>query len=219
LAPISHGLQILRLNGGDGRTVKSVTELLERQVGHLVGLVDDLLDMNRISRGKIELRRRRIELASVVADAVEIARPLSERMEHELTVMVPPEPICLYADPLRLAQVVGNLLNNACKFSEKRGHIRLSVEREGEQAVIRVRDNGIGIAADQLSLIFDMFMQADVSIERSVSGLGIGLALVKSLVEMHAGTVEAHSAGVGHGSEFVVRLPIMVEAPTERAGG
>ena len=213
LAPIRHGLQIMRLAGGDAQTVKSVTELMERQAGHLMGLVDDLLDVNRISRGKIELRRERIELAAVVKDAVEIARPLSERMEHELTVTVPAEPICVNADPLRLAQVVGNLLNNACKFTEKRGRVRLSVEREAEQAVIRVRDNGIGIAADQLPLIFNMFMQADVSIERSVSGLGIGLALVKSLVEMHGGTVEAHSAGVGHGSEFVVRLPVTAEAP------
>ena len=214
LAPIRHSLQIMRLGGGDARTVKSITELMERQVGHLMGLVDDLLDVNRISRGKIELRRERIELAAVVTDAVEIARPLSERMQHELTVTLPAEPICVNADPLRLAQVVGNLLNNACKFTEKRGRVRLSVEREGEQAVIRVRDNGMGIAADQLPRIFDLFMQVDVSIERSVSGLGIGLALVKSLVEMHGGTVEAHSAGVGHGSEFVVRLPITAEAPT-----
>jgi PAS domain S-box-containing protein len=214
LAPIRQGLQIMRLAGGDAQTVKSVTALMERQVGHLMGLVDDLLDVNRISRGKIELRRERIGLAAVVTDAVEIARPLSEGREHELTVTVPAEPICVNADPLRLAQVVSNLLNNACKFTEKRGRIRLSVEREGEQAVIRVRDNGIGIAADQLPRIFDMFMQADVSIERSVTGLGIGLALVKSLVEMHGGTVEAYSAGVGHGSEFVVRLPITAEAPT-----
>jgi PAS domain S-box-containing protein len=214
LAPIRHSLQIMRLAGGDAQTVKSITELMERQVGHLMGLVDDLLDVNRISRGKIELRRERIELAAVVTDAVEIARPLSERMQHELTVTVPAEPICVNADPLRLAQVVGNLLNNACKFTEKRGRVRLSVEREGEQALIRVRDNGMGIAADQLPLIFDMFMQADVSIERSVSGLGIGLSLVKSLVEMQGGTVDAYSAGVGHGSEFVVRLPITAEAPT-----
>jgi len=214
LAPIRHSLQIMRLAGGDAQTVKSVTELMERQVGHLMGLVDDLLDVNRISRGKIELRRERIELAAVVTDAVEIARPLSERMQHELTVTVPAEPICVNADPLRLAQVVGNLLNNACKFTEKQGRVRLSVEREGEQAVIRVRDNGMGIAADQLPRIFDLFMQVDVSIERSVSGLGIGLSLVKSLVEMQGGTVDAYSAGVGHGSEFVVRLPITAEAPT-----
>jgi PAS domain S-box-containing protein len=213
LAPIRHSLQIMRLSGGDAQTLKSVTELMERQVGYLVGLVDDLLDINRISLGKIELRRERIELASVIRNAVEIVRPMSERMEHELTVAVPLQPIYLNADPLRLTQVVGNLLNNACKFTEKGGRIRLSVEREHEQAVIRVRDNGRGIAADQLPLIFNMFMQAEVSIERSVSGLGIGLALVKNLVKMHDGTVEAHSAGVGHGSEFVVRLPITAEAP------
>jgi PAS domain S-box-containing protein len=214
LAPISHGLQVIRLSGGNAQTVGSVTELLERQVGHLVGLVDDLLDVSRINRGKIALRCSRVELRSVVTDAVEIARPLSERMEHELTVAVPPEPIYLNADQLRLTQVIGNLLNNACKFTKEGGRIRLSVEREGEQAVLRVRDNGIGIAANKLPLIFDMFMQADMSIERSVSGLGIGLALVKNLVEMHAGIVEAHSAGVGQGSEFVVRLPIAAEAAT-----
>jgi PAS domain S-box-containing protein len=214
LAPIRHGLHIMRLAGGDGQTIKSVTGLMERQVGHLVRLVDDLLDVHRISQGKIELRRGRIEVAAVVTDAVEATRPLSERMEHELTVIVPPEPICVNADPLRLAQVVGNLLNNACKFTKRRGRIRLRVEREGEQAVIRVRDNGMGIAADQVPRIFDMFMQADVSLEPSVSGLGIGLALVKNLVEMHGGTVEARSAGVGYGSEFVVRLPIMVDALT-----
>ena len=129
-------------------------------------------------------------------------------MDHELTVTLPPQPMYLNADPTRLAQVVGNLLNNACKFTDKGGRIWLTVEREGEQAVIRVRDTGIGIAADQLPRIFEMFTQVDTSLERSVSGLGIGLTLVKNLVEMHGGTVEAHSAGVGQGSEFVVRLPI-----------
>ena len=212
LAPISHGLQIMRFTAGDAQTVKSVTELMERQVGHLARLVNDLLDMSRVNQGKIELRRARIELASVVADAVEIARPLCDLMGHELTVTVPREPICLNADPLRLAQVLGNLLNNAGKFSERGARIHLSVELEGEQAVVRVRDNGIGIAPDHLPQIFDMFMQADVSIERSAHGLGIGLALVKRLVEMHGGRVEAHSGGLGQGSEFVVRLPIMLEA-------
>ena len=212
LAPLSHGLQILRLSSGNPQTVKSMTDLMKRQVDHLVGLVDDLLDMNRISQGKIELHRAKIELASVVTDAVDIARPLSERRKHELTVTLPTEPICVYADPLRLAQVIRNLLNNACKFTEQGGRIRLNVERAGEQAVIRVLDNGIGIAPDQLPLVFDLFMQGDVSMERSFSGLGIGLALVKTLVEMHDGTVEAHSAGVGGGSEFVVRLPIVFEA-------
>ena len=145
---------------------------MERQVGQMVRLVDDLLDVSRISRGKIELRRGRVELASVVHHAVEAARSLCESMEHELTVTLPPQPVYLNADPTRLAQVVGNLLNNACKFTDQGGRISLTVEREGEQAVIRVRDNGIGIAADQLPRIFDMFTQVDTSLERSVGGLG-----------------------------------------------
>ena len=215
LATIRSGLQVMRLT--DAPAVNRVTALMERQVGHLVGLVDDLLDVNRISRGKIELHRGRIELATIVQTAVESARSLSERMGHELIVTLPSEPICVHVDPIRLVQVVGNLLNNACKFTEKGGRIRLSVEREGEQAVIRVRDNGMGIAADQLSPIFEMFTQADASMERSNSGLGIGLALVQDLVKMHGGTVEAQSAGLGQGSEFVVRLPVAVEAPPMRS--
>jgi signal transduction histidine kinase/ActR/RegA family two-component response regulator len=217
LATIRSGLQVMRLT--DAPAVNRVTALMERQVGHLVGLVDDLLDVNRISRGKIELHRGRIELATIVQTAVESARSLSECMGHELIVTLPSEQICVYVDPIRLVQVVGNLLNNACKFTEKGGRIRLSVEREGEQAVIRVRDNGMGIAADQLSPIFDMFMQADASMERSNSGLGIGLALVQDLVKMHGGTVEAQSAGLGQGSEFVVRLPIAPEAPPTPSAG
>jgi CheY-like chemotaxis protein len=134
-------------------------------------------------------------------------------MGHELTVTVQPPPLYLNADPTRLVEVVGNLLNNACKFTDKGGRISLTVERESGQAVIRVRDTGIGIAADQLPRIFDMFTQVDTSLERSVSGLGIGLTLVKKLVEMHDGAVEAHSAGMGQGSEFVVRLPILAETP------
>ena len=212
LAPISNGLQIIRQSPEDAQTVKSVTELIERQVGNLVGLVNDLLDVNRISLGKIELNRAEVELASVVKDAVELTRPLSDQMGHELTVRMPRAPILVSADRLRLGQVLSNLLNNACKFSERGARIGLIVERDAEQAVIRVRDNGIGIDADQLPLVFDLFMQSDASIKRSVGGLGIGLALVKNLVEMHSGTVEAHSAGTGQGSEFVVRLPITAQA-------
>lgn len=215
LATIRAGLQVQRLTGNDAQAANSVTELMERQVGHLVGLVDDLLDVNRIGRGKIELRRARVELATVVNAAVETARSLIERRGHQLILAVPPEPIWLKADPLRLAQVVGNLLDNASKFTEHGGCIRLTVALQGEEAIIRVRDNGAGIAADQLPFVFDMFMQAEVAIQRSGTGLGIGLALVKNLVELHGGTVEAHSAGVGHGSEFVVRLPITHEAPQQ----
>jgi CheY-like chemotaxis protein len=180
----------------------------------MVRLVDDLLDVSRISRGKVELRRERVELASVVNHAVEAARTLIQCLEHELTVTLSKQPIYLNADATRLTQVLGNLLNNACKFTDKGGQILLTVERESEQAVIRVRDTGTGIAAEQLPRIFDMFMQVDTSLERSVSGLGIGLTLVKNLVEMHDGAVEVHSAGIGQGSEFIVRLPIMLESPT-----
>lgn len=214
LAPIRNALQIMRLKGGHGEADISATEMMERQVGQMVRLVDDLLDVSRISRGKIELRRGRIELASAVNHAVEAVRSQCRKMDQELIVSLPAEPIYLHADPTRLAQVVGNLLNNACKFTDKGGRITLTVEREGRQAVIRVRDNGIGIVADQLPRLFEMFMQVDTSLERSVSGLGIGLTLVKSLVELHGGTVEAKSPGWGQGSEFVVRLPIMVETPS-----
>ncbi len=213
LAPIRNAVQILRLKGADSQAVSAASEMMERQVGQLVRLVDDLLDVSRISQGKIELRKGRIELASAVNHAVEAARPLVREMDHDLIVTLPPRPIFLYADPTRLAQVVGNLLNNACKFTDKGGRIWLTVEQEGEQAVIRVRDSGIGITAEQRSRIFDLFVQVDTSLERSVSGLGIGLSLVKNLVEMHGGKVEVYSAGVGQGSEFLVRLPIMVESP------
>ena len=213
LAPIRNAVQILRLQGADAQAVSAASEMMERQVGQLVRLVDDLLDVSRISQGKIELRKGRIELASAVNHAVEAVRSLVLYMEHELTVTLPSRPIFLYADPTRLAQIVGNLLNNACKFTDKGGCIWLTVEQEGKQAVIRVRDSGIGITAAQRPRIFDLFVQADTSLERSVSGLGIGLSLVKNLVEMHGGTVEVQSAGVGQGSEFEVRLPIMVETP------
>jgi len=208
LAPIRNALEIVRLTEGNRDAVQSAAEMMERQVGQLVRLVDDLLDVSRISRGKIELRRERIDLASAVHHAVEAARPLCERMDHELTVTLPPKPMYLNADPARLAQVVGNLLTNACKFTERGGRIWLTVEQEREQVVIRVRDTGIGIAAEQLPHIFEMFTQLDTSLERTQSGLGIGLALVRNLVELHGGTVEVDSAGMGQGSEFMARLPV-----------
>ncbi len=211
LAPIRNAVQIMRLTGGNAEAVHSASEMMERQIGQMVRLVDDLLDVSRISRGKIELRRGRIELASAVNHAVEAIRPQCKSRDHALTATLPPQPVYLNADPTRLAQVVGNLLNNACKFTERGGRIWLTVERERGEAVIRVRDTGIGIAADQLPRVFEMFTQVDTSLERTQGGLGIGLTLVKKLVEMHGGTVEVHSAGIGQGSEFVVRLPILVE--------
>ena len=170
---------------------------MDRQLSHMVRLIDDLLDVSRISRNKMELRRSRVLLADVVSSAVETARPALEAAGHELTVSLPPEPVHLDADLTRLAQVFGNLLNNSAKYTEQGGHIWLTATREGDQVLVAVRDNGIGIPAFALPSIFDMFSQVDRSIERSTGGLGIGLALVKGLVEMHGGTVEAASPGTG----------------------
>ncbi|MGH8591804.1 MAG: PAS domain S-box protein, partial [Gammaproteobacteria bacterium] len=172
LAPIQNALQVMRLTGGNGEAVDSAFEMMERQVGQMVLLVDDLLDVSRISRGKIDLRRGRVELASVVHHAVEACRPAMEGAKHDLTITLPPQPVYLHGDPMRLAQVIGNLLNNAGKFTDTGGLISLTVEREGEQAVIRVRDTGIGIPADELPRVFEIFKQVDTSLERSVSGLG-----------------------------------------------
>lgn len=219
LAPIRNALQVLKLTGGDPTTVSTATEMMERQVGQMVRFVDDLLDVSRISRGKIELRQERMDLASAVNHAVEAALPLYSSLGNELTVTLPPESINLLADPARIIQVVGNLLNNACKFTPRGGKVRLTVEKEGNEAVIRVRDTGIGIAAEQLPHIFEMFMQIDTSLERSVSGLGIGLTLVKNLVEMHGGAVQVFSEGLGRGSEFVVHLPTVDKAAESEPGG
>ena len=213
LAPIRNAAQVLRLSKDAGEIGQSAAATIERQVSQMVRLVDDLLDVSRINQGKIELRRGPIELASHVHHAVEASRAMYKSMSHDLTVTLPPKPIYLNADSTRLIQVLGNLLNNACKFTEECGRISLTVEEHDGQAVIRVRDSGIGIAADQIPRIFDMFTQVDTSVERSVNGLGIGLTLVKSLVEMHNGTVEVNSAGLGHGSEFVVRLPALAVTP------
>jgi PAS domain S-box-containing protein len=209
LASIRNGVEILRRFGRDEQKAQPATEMMQRQGEHMARLVDDLLDMSRIARAKIELRKEPVELASAVHHAVEAVRPFCESMGHELTVTLPPEPMYLNADRVRVGQVVSNLLNNAFKFTDKGGRIWLTAEREGNQVVIRVQDTGVGIAAEQLPRIFGMFAQADTSLERSRDGLGLGLTLVKNLVEMHAGTVEARSAGIGQGSEFVVRLPLL----------
>ncbi|MEO8186462.1 MAG: ATP-binding protein [Burkholderiaceae bacterium] len=217
LAPIRNALSVIRLTSGKGSAVDEASAMMERQVAQLSRLVDDLLDINRITRGKVELRRERVDLASVVHHAVEACRPLSDSMRHEFSVVLPPGPIHVNGDPMRLSQVVGNLLNNACKYTQKEGCISLTVERDATSVAIRVRDNGIGIAADQLPVIFEMFTQLDTSPESSQSGLGIGLTLVKELVEMHGGEVEAHSSGVGHGSEFTIRLPLSTQLSSESA--
>ena len=176
-------------------------------------LVDDLLEISRVSRGKIKLIKTAIELAEVIERAVENSHPLIGARKHELIESLPAEPVWLEADPVRLAQVVANLLNNAAKYTPDRGHIWLSAEKQGAEAVIRVRDDGLGIAPDMLPRVFDLFAQADRTLEESRGGLGIGLTLVKCLLEMHGGTVKALSDGPGKGSEFVVRLPALERKP------
>jgi len=207
LAPIRSALQVIRLSGMEREEGRTASEMMERQIGQMARLVDDLLDISRINRGTIGLRTERVELTSLLRHAVEAARP-SCTMGQELTVTLPSQPIHVNADPVRLEQVVGNLLSNACKFTEEGGRIALTAETDGDFAVIRVKDSGIGIAPDQLPRIFDMFMQVESSEERLKRGLGIGLTLVKNLVERHEGTIEVHSDGVGQGTEFVVRLPV-----------
>lgn len=211
LAPISNAAAVLKIANGNRDMQERATGTIDRQLVHLVRLVDDLLDMSRISRGKLELRREPIELASVIHQAVETARPLAEAAHQLLSVTLPPQAIYLDGDPVRLTQVVSNLLNNACKFAGRHGHIQLTVERRDKQVAITVKDNGIGIPPYMLEPIFDMFLQVDQSLERSQSGLGIGLTLAKRLVELHGGNIKALSEGIGKGSEFIVSLPITID--------
>ena len=208
LAPILVSLDVIRqAQASRPALVEQASDLIRRQVGHMVRLVDDLLDVGRISGGKIELRRERVELLSAIRQVVEGTRALFERREQTLVVDLPADPVFLRVDPVRLAQIVGNLLSNANKFTPRGGQAWLTVEL-GAQVVIRVRDTGIGLAAEHLASIFDLFTQIDTSLERSATGLGIGLSLVKTLTEMHGGSVTAHSGGLGQGSEFVVMLPL-----------
>jgi CheY-like chemotaxis protein/two-component sensor histidine kinase len=185
---------------------------MDRQVQHMVRLVDDLLEVARITSGKIELRKETVELSSVIMSAVETVNPVLESCGHKFSISLPPEPVLLEVDPVRLAQVVANLLHNATKYTEQGGEIWVGARREGDAAVIRVRDSGVGIPADMLPRVFDVFSQVDGTLSRAKGGLGIGLSLVKRLVELHGGTVEARSEGTGQGSEFIVRLPV----PTRR---
>ncbi len=222
LAPICNSIELLRRADGNTDLIGQASRMMERQVGQMVRLVDDLLDISRITQGKVQLRKERVELAAVVQSAVEASRPLIEAQGHELTVTLPPDPIYLEADPTRLGQAFANLLNNAAKYSEKGGRIWLTAERQGGEVTVSVRDTGIGISAEHLPRIFEMFSQVEPALERSQGGLGIGLALVRGLVELHGGTIEARSAGVGRGSEFIIHLPVVeaqVEAPQEPGDG
>jgi signal transduction histidine kinase/ActR/RegA family two-component response regulator len=222
LAPILTALQLMTLRGNVG--AEKERAVIDRQVRHVVRLVDDLLDVARIARGRIDLEMERVELSQVVARAVEMAGPLIEQRQHDLTVQVPRSGLIVDGDPTRLYQVILNLLTNACKYTEPAGRIVISATREGDEIELRVRDNGIGIDAAMLPKIFDLFIQERQSLERSQGGLGLGLTIVRSLVELHGGTVTGLSAGAGRGSEFVVRLPAASpqpldgEALTETAG-
>ncbi|WP_437684890.1 GAF domain-containing protein [Sorangium sp. So ce176] len=216
LAPIRTGLEILQV-AGSAEQARKILDMMERQVGHMVRMVDDLLDVSRITSGKVELRRERVDLRSVLNGALETSRPLIEAAAHELAVRLPAEPLLLDADPTRLAQVFANLLNNAAKYTPGGGVIRLAAQREGAGVAVRVVDNGVGISADMLPKVFDMFTQVVRSIDRAQGGLGIGLTLVRRLVELHGGTVHAESEGPGRGSTFTVRLPLAAaEEPAPR---
>jgi PAS domain S-box-containing protein len=219
LNPIRNAVGLLRHFAADQGEVQWCRDVIDRQVDHLTRLIDDLLDVSRITRNKLVLRRNRVELAEVIRGAVESSRPLIEQGAHELTVSLPAQPISIDADVVRLAQVFQNLLNNAAKYTPPGGRIELTAELTGEEppgapreVLVRVRDSGVGIAPAKLPQLFEMFYQGDTSLERSQGGLGIGLTLVRRLVELHGGRVEARSEGLGHGSEFLVRLPLGADA-------
>ena len=215
LAPISNGLQLIRLSKNDPKALNEATTIMERQVQQMVRLVDDLIDVARISSNKLELRRERVSLAEIVNSALETSRPLIERASHQLQISLPEEPITLDADPIRLAQAFSNLLNNAAKYSQPGSRISFTAAQEDDELFVKIRDTGIGIDADKLRRIFEMFVQVEPSKDRADGGLGIGLTLVKRLVEMHGGSIEAHSEGLGKGSEFVIRLPVATSRPAE----
>jgi signal transduction histidine kinase len=209
LAPIRNGIDVLRILPPSGEQAQQTLDMMEEQTNNLVRLIDDLLDVSRITRGKMELRRQRVALAKIITNAIQTAEQLIYATGHELTVVQARERLYAHGDPARLTQVVANLLNNAAKYTPPGGKILLTTERIGDEAAIRVKDNGSGIASEMLPHIFEMFVQADSSLNRTYGGLGIGLTLVKSLVEMHGGTVEVTSQGLGKGSEFTVRLPLL----------
>ncbi|MGH8613438.1 MAG: response regulator [Gammaproteobacteria bacterium] len=223
LAPIRNAVQVLqRLELAEPR-LDWGRAVIDRQVGQLTRLVDDLLDVSRLARGQISLKKEPVELRMIVERALETSRPMIEADRHHLSVALPSEPVCLEGDLTRLAQALGNLLNNAAKYTQEGGRIELTAEQAEDQVVLRVRDTGVGIPAETLPYVFDLFTQGDRALDRTQGGLGIGLALVKKLVELHGGQVEASSPGPGQGSEFTLRLPThrgppaLVAAPKEPA--
>jgi signal transduction histidine kinase/DNA-binding response OmpR family regulator len=217
LTPIHNAVDILRSIGSSDRRINATADMIGRQVQHLVRLVDDLLDVSRVTQGKVTLRMETLDLGDVIQRGVELARALVEQRQHVLAVTLPPPgESMIRGDVTRLAQVFGNLLDNAAKYTDVRGRIAVTVTREAGRAVIRVTDNGVGIAPDLLPRVFDLFIQSDRSLDRAQGGLGIGLSLVKSLVGLHGGRVEARSEGHGKGSEFIVELPALESAANAR---
>jgi PAS domain S-box-containing protein len=221
LAPLHNGLQLLRMADADPK-MAPVREMMERQVKHLVRLVDDLLEVSRITRGTLALRKEPVELAAVVRNAIETSDPLIRAARHELSVSLPQEPLWVEGDPVRLAQILANLLNNAASYTDEGGSIWVRLREEEGRAAISVRDNGAGITAEELGRLFQMFSRGERYGGRTQGGLGIGLALARRLAEMHGGTIEARSGGAGQGSEFIVRLPLAARpaaAPAAAGGG
>ncbi len=208
LAPIRHALHLLHMAEDHPDVQPRALGVIERQLEQMVRLVDDLLDLSRITNNKLQLRKERIELAAAIHSSLETTRPLIEKAGHEISVLLPPDPVYVDADLTRLAQVFTNLLSNATKYTEEGGRIWLVVEMQGNEAVVSVRDNGIGVSTEHLPHLFEMFSQAAPALERSASGLGVGLALARGIVELHGGSIEAHSEGPGQGSELVIRLPV-----------
>jgi signal transduction histidine kinase len=218
LAPIYNAVQLMRRKRFDDPQLAWSRDVIERQVAHLSRLVDDLLDVSRITRGKINLTKESLDVNSLIARAVETTHPLIAERAHDLVVEVPDEPVKVLGDPTRLTQALGNVLSNAAKYTDRGGRIAIAVRLDGAEVAIRVRDTGEGIPADLLPVIFNLFTQLDRTSGHAQGGLGIGLALVRRLVEMHGGSVTAHSDGVGKGSEFVIRLPVHVEIETSTNG-
>jgi PAS domain S-box-containing protein len=223
LAPVMNGIELIRRRCGDDPDIERVRLLMERQLRHMSRLVDDLLDVSRITRGTIELRRETVDLAAVVDAATRACRPVLDAAEHELSVELPAVPCWIEGDMTRLEQVVMNLISNAAKYTPPRGHIRVALERHGDWAELSVHDDGRGIPREMLDGIFELFAQVDTTIDRSLGGLGIGLTVVRNLVQLHGGTVHASSDGDGKGSEFLVRLPLVplgrLQLSDPRGGG
>jgi signal transduction histidine kinase/ActR/RegA family two-component response regulator len=207
LAPLRSGLALLARVGTQTQPARQTREMMERQVNQLVKLIDELLDVSRIATGKVVLQREAVDLRAVIESAVEISEPLVERAGHELTLDVPPDPVWVVGDAFRLAQVVSNLINNAAKYTPASGAIRVGLQADAGRAVLRVVDNGVGIPAEQIGSVFEMFTQVDRTLDRAQGGLGIGLSLARRLVELHGGTIEAASGGANRGSTFTLRFP------------